>query len=93
MPASQTQTATAIPTEPGVDNFAVSSTSGVGGDEKNNDFAGATGGTDAFSETPNARTLDEVEQDGTQSKLGELRRLLLGAGPFVLLLLLRFALR
>lgn len=27
-----------------------------------NDFVGATGGTDAFSATPNARTLDQVEE-------------------------------
>jgi hypothetical protein len=70
MAASQTQTATAIVAEPGVDNFAVSSTSGVGNADPVNDFAGATGGTDAFSETPNARTVDEVEQDGHKTKMG-----------------------
>lgn len=70
MAASQSQTATAIVADPGVDNFAVSSASGVGNLDPTNDFAGATGGTDAFSETPNARTVDEVEQDGHKTTMG-----------------------
>ncbi|CED85604.1 hypothetical protein [Phaffia rhodozyma] len=67
-------TSTVYPGDPGVEDF---STTGPGfAGDKANDFAGATGGTDQFSETPNSKSIDQFEKEnGGGDQKGALKKI------------------